>query len=554
MLNSLTVKNYALIDELHLSFGGKLNIITGETGAGKSIILGALGLLLGQRADSTSLLDKTSKCVIEGEFDSSTKFINEFFSENDLDRDEKIIIRREISKEGKSRAFINDTPVAISQLKELGNLLVDIHSQHETLLLNNSGFQLSVVDSFAGIDSQLTSYKERFVLYKELISQIRDLKVQESKAKADQDYFNFQYNELVEADLEKGERKTQLENELLSLSHAEEIRSGLSKVDDLISGSEPNILSMVSSSVQIINGLAKYNVRLEDVSQRLKSVHLELKDISNETIGIGEDVTPDPQRLGIINERLNLLNHLEQKHRVNSTDELIALKNELNNKLGFLESMDEQIEKLEKERSSVFARLLELADFISIARIKSIPVIESKIKKVLGELGMPNAILKIEHVLLAETDFNKSGKDSVRFLFSANKGVAYSEISKVASGGELSRLMLSLKSIVAKLIELPTIIFDEIDTGVSGETAHKIGNVMNELSKSIQLVAITHLPQIASRGEEHYFVYKEVVGKRTFTKVRQLSSAERIVEVARMLSGDKPTDIAMQNAKELLGV
>ncbi len=554
MLNSLTVKNYALIDELHLSFGGKLNIITGETGAGKSIILGALGLLLGQRADSTSLLDKTSKCVIEGEFDSSTKFIKEFFSENDLDRDEKIIIRREISKEGKSRAFINDTPVAISQLKELGNLLVDIHSQHETLLLNNSGFQLSVVDSFAGIDSQLTSYKERFVLYKELISQIRDLKVQESKAKADQDYFNFQYNELVEADLEKGERKTQLENELLSLSHAEEIRSGLSKVDDLISGSEPNILSMVSSSVQIINGLAKYNVRLEDVSQRLKSVHLELKDISNETIGIGEDVTPDPQRLGIINERLNLLNHLEQKHRVNSTDELIALKNELNNKLGFLESMDEQIEKLEKERSSVFARLLELADFISIARIKSIPVIESKIKKVLGELGMPNAILKIEHVLLAETDFNKSGKDSVRFLFSANKGVAYSEISKVASGGELSRLMLSLKSIVAKLIELPTIIFDEIDTGVSGETAHKIGNVMNELSKSIQLVAITHLPQIASRGEEHYFVYKEVVGKRTFTKVRQLSSAERIVEVARMLSGDKPTDIAMQNAKELLGV
>lgn len=554
MLNSLTVKNYALIDELHLSFGGKLNIITGETGAGKSIILGALGLLLGQRADSTSLLDKTSKCVIEGEFDSSTKFINEFFSENDLDRDEKIIIRREISKEGKSRAFINDTPVTISQLKELGNLLVDIHSQHETLLLNNSGFQLSVVDSFAGIDSQLTSYKERFVLYKELISQIRDLKVQESKAKADQDYFNFQYNELVEADLEKGERKTQLENELLSLSHAEEIRSGLSKVDDLISGSEPNILSMVSSSVQIINGLAKYNVRLEDVSQRLKSVHLELKDISNETIGIGEDVTPDPQRLGIINERLNLLNHLEQKHRVNSTDELIALKNELNNKLGFLESMDEQIEKLEKERSSVFARLLELADFISIARIKSIPVIESKIKKVLGELGMPNAILKIEHVLLAETDFNKSGKDSVRFLFSANKGVAYSEISKVASGGELSRLMLSLKSIVAKLIELPTIIFDEIDTGVSGETAHKIGNVMNELSKSIQLVAITHLPQIASRGEEHYFVYKEVVGKRTFTKVRQLSSAERIVEVARMLSGDKPTDIAMQNAKELLGV
>lgn len=554
MLNSLTVKNYALIDELHLSFGGKLNIITGETGAGKSIILGALGLLLGQRADSTSLLDKSNKCVIEGEFDSTTKFINDFFSENDLDIEEKIIIRREISKEGKSRAFINDTPVTISQLKDLGNLLVDIHSQHETLLLNNSGFQLSVVDSFAGIDSQLGSYKECFIVYKDLNNQIFDLKEKESKAKADQDYFNFQYSELVEADLEKGETKSVIENELLSLSHAEEIRNGLSKLDGLISGEEPNILSSVAASVQLVNGLSKYNIRLEEVGQRLKSVHLELKDISNETVGIADEVTPDPQRLAIINGRLNLLNHLEQKHRVNSTAELIALKNELNNKLGLLDSMDEQIEKLEKERASIFTRLLELADIISAARIKAIPGIESKIKKVLSELGMPNAILKIEHILLSENDFNKSGKDSVRFLFSANKGVAYAEISKVASGGELSRLMLSLKSIVAKLIKLPTIIFDEIDTGVSGETAHKIGNVMSELSKSIQLVAITHLPQIASRGEEHYFVYKEVVGKRTFTKVRQLSSGERIVEVARMLSGDKPTEIAMQNAKELLGV
>jgi len=333
MLTSLAVKNYALIDELQLQFGKKLNIITGETGAGKSILLGALGLLLGQRADSNSLLDKTKKCIVEGEFDSKNKFIDEFFSSNELDPESRIIIRREISKEGKSRAFINDTPVSISQLKELGNLLVDIHSQHETLLLNKSGFQLSVVDSFAGIDTELTDYQQKFSDYKKLLIQLNELKADEAKSKSEQDYITFQFNELEEAALETGETKEKLDEELKTLSHSEEIRVGLSKLDEVISGGETDLLTSISSAVQIVQQLSKYNSKLEVVAERLKSVQIELKDISQESTSISDEVQLDPQRLEIVNDRLNILNRLEQKHRVNSTQELIALKNKFEKKL-----------------------------------------------------------------------------------------------------------------------------------------------------------------------------------------------------------------------------
>ncbi|HQW24269.1 MAG TPA: DNA repair protein RecN, partial [Bacteroidia bacterium] len=492
-------------------------------------------------------------CIVEGEFDSKNKAIEDFFQINELDIESRILIRREISKEGKSRAFINDTPVNISQLKELGSLLVDIHSQHETLLLNKSGFQLSVVDSFAGTESDLNDYRTIFSTYKKLALEIAELKAEEARSKSEQDYITFQFNELAEAELEKGESKDQLEEELRTLSHSEEIRQGLSKLDDAISGGESNLLTAISSAIQIVQSLSKYNSKLESVATRLKSVQIELKDISQESTDISDEVSLDPQRLEIVNERLNILNRLEQKHRVNSTKELIELKNEFEKKLENINSLDERISDLEKEKEKQFIKLLSKADKISIARAKVIPGIETKVKKMLADLGMPNAILKIEQVVLDEEELNQSGKDSIRFLFSANKGVAYSEISKVASGGELSRLMLCLKAIVAKLIDLPTVVFDEIDTGVSGETAFKIGTVMNDLSSSLQLLAITHLPQIASRGEVHFFVYKEVIGKRTFTKVSKLKSEDRIVEVARMLSGDKPTAIAMQNAKELLG-
>ncbi|MBK7430182.1 MAG: AAA family ATPase [Bacteroidetes bacterium] len=326
MLTTLTVKNYALIDELHLQFGKKLNIITGETGAGKSILLGALGLLLGQRADSGALLDKTAKCIVEGEFDSKNKAIEDFFQINELDIESRILIRREISKEGKSRAFINDTPVNISQLKELGSLLVDIHSQHETLLLNKSGFQLSVVDSFAGTESDLNDYRKIFSTYKKLALEIAELKAEEARSKSEQDYITFQFNELAEAELEKGESKDQLEKELRTLSHSEEIRQGLSKLDDAISGGESNLLTAISSAIQIVQSLSKYNSKLESVATRLKSVQIELKDISQESTDISDEVSLDPQRLEIVNERLNILNRLEQKHRVNSTQELIELK------------------------------------------------------------------------------------------------------------------------------------------------------------------------------------------------------------------------------------
>ena len=554
MLISLRVKNYALIDELQLHFGKNLNIITGETGAGKSIILGALGLLLGQRADSTSLLDKTQKCVIEGEFDSANKIITDFFNSYDLDVDPRIIIRREISKEGKSRAFINDTPVNISQLKELGDLIVDIHSQHETLLLNHSGFQLSLVDSFAGNFSTLNEYKTDFIRYKEILKKLEQIKLEESKAKSEQDYINFQFKELDEAGLNENENKSDLEIELRTLSHAEEIKIGLSKLEEIISSNEANVTANISVGIQLIQNLSKYNPQLELITQRLKSVQLELNDIILESTSLSEEVSADPERVEVINDRLNLLNRLEQKHRVNSIEELLIIKSNLNEKLFQINSYDDKIIQLEKEKTKLLSTLINFASKISKAREKAIPSIELKVKKILDELGMPNAILKIEQSVLQGEELNANGKDEIKFLFSANKGVAYSDISKVASGGELSRLMLALKSLVAKLIELPTIVFDEIDTGVSGETAFKIGNVMNELSHSIQLLAITHLPQIASRGEEHFFVYKEVIGKRTFTKVRKLSGDERIVEIARMLSGDKPTAIAMENAKELLGV
>lgn len=554
MLISLRVKNYALIDELQLHFGKNLNIITGETGAGKSIILGALGLLLGQRADSTSLLDKTQKCIIEGEFDSANKIIADFFTSYDLDVDTRIIIRREISKEGKSRAFINDTPVNISQLKELGDLIVDIHSQHETLLLNHSGFQLSLVDSFAGNFSTLNEYKTDFIRYKEILKKLEQIKLEESKAKSEQDYINFQFKELDEAGLNENENKSDLEIELRTLSHAEEIKIGLSKLEEIISSNEANVTANISVGIQLIQSLSKYNPQLELITQRLKSVQLELNDIILESTSLSEEVSADPERVEVINDRLNLLNRLEQKHRVNSIEELLIIKSNLNEKLFQINSYDDKIIQLEKEKTKLLSTLINFASKISKAREKAIPSIELKVKKILDELGMPNAILKIEQSVLQGEELNANGKDEIKFLFSANKGVAYSDISKVASGGELSRLMLALKSLVAKLIELPTIVFDEIDTGVSGETAFKIGNVMNELSHSIQLLAITHLPQIASRGEEHFFVYKEVIGKRTFTKVRKLSGDERIVEIARMLSGDKPTAIAMENAKELLGV
>lgn len=550
MLKSLSVQNYALIDELKLSFGDGLNIITGETGAGKSVLMGALGLLLGDRTDSTALLDKTKKCIIEGVFQSSAK-IKSFLESAELDAEEEVIIHREINKDGKSRSFINDTPVSLSLLKDLGNELVDVHSQHETLLLNKLNFQLSVVDAFAGHSETLNEYKSLFKKYKQLKSELALLIEEEKKAASEQDYLNFQFNELEEAALQPDEQK-QLEDELSALTHAEDIMTGINQFSIAVSESETNLITGLSNAGTILTSLGKYSSQFDSTAERMRAVVIELKDIQEEVTRSAESISVNPARLEAITSRIDLIYRLQQKHRLNNVAELINLRDTISENLLSFSSLSNQIETATKELDTTFKKVKSIAAVITEGRQKAIPGIETKIKKLLAEVSMPDAVLKVQLTALEGDDMNANGADKIQFLFSANKGVQYSEISKVASGGELSRLMLCIKASVAKLIDMPTIVFDEIDTGVSGETGFKIGKVMLDLSKNHQLIAITHLPQIAGRGEDHFFVYKEVTGKKTYTRVKKLSKDERVVELAKMLSGDKPTAVAMENARELL--
>ncbi len=557
MLRRLFIRNYALIDHLDVNFEQGLNIITGETGAGKSILLGALSLILGNRADTGALLDKSKKCIIEGEFEVEKKVVKSFFKEHELDFEKSTIIRREISSEGKSRAFINDTPVNLNQLKELSLLLVDIHSQHETLLLNTTQFQLDVVDAFAQHDDLLASYQQDFTSYQQLKKQLEQLHEDEKRSNADQDYFKFQFTELDEANLISDEQQ-KMEEELQTLTHAEEIKSDLALVLASVSGKEDNLVNQLSQLSSSLASLAKYNGRLNEAATRIKSLNIELKDITSEIESIEEEIIYDPARIEIINERLNIIYQLEQKHRLKTIDELLALKNDIESKLYNISSLEDQIMKLSKELEELKSKLIKQAKKISAGRNNAIPKIESEIKKLLNEVSLPDAVLKVENPARAGLDESRTygihatGIDQVKFLFSANKGVAYQDITKVASGGELSRLMLVIKSSVAKLIALPTIIFDEIDTGVSGEVALNVGKVMKRMSKHHQLIAITHLPQIASRGEAHYFVYKEIQNKRAVTKMRRLEGDDRVIEIAKMLSGEKPSSVAVENAKELL--
>lgn len=555
MLQRILIQNYALIDSLELDLNKGLNIITGETGAGKSILLGALSLILGQRSDSSSLLDKNRKCIIEGEFvvQKNNHSIPEFFKSNELDFDKTILVRREISPEGKSRAFINDTPVNLQQLKELGVLLVDIHSQHETLLLNQSNFQLSILDAFSDHKDILQNYYFEYSQYRKLERDLKLLKEEETRSKADQDYFEFQFRELEDAQLKNFDVE-KLEDEFKTLTHAGDILVGLEQILGSLNSGEQNVITQISNLYTQLLHLSKYNSGLAESANRMKSVLIELKDIEKELENSGNEIQADPGRLEIVNEQLNIVHKLQQKHRVNTIEDLIRIKVELEGKLQGIQSLDDKILQCENSLTSSRQRLTKLSTAISSKRSKSIPLIENTIKKLLSEVAMPNAVLKIENTIMPEGEWGPQGIDHIRFLFSANKGIAYSEISKVASGGELSRLMLCIKSAVARLIELPSIVFDEIDTGVSGETAFKIGKVMQDMASKHQLIAITHLPQIASRGEAHFFVYKDVTGKKTFTHVKRLNSDERVVEIARMLSGDKPTAVAMANAKELLKV
>jgi DNA repair protein RecN (Recombination protein N) len=549
MLQKLIIQNYALIDNLEINFDKGLNILTGETGAGKSIILGALSLILGQRAESRYFFNQQKKCVIEGSFKIAGFHLNTFFEENDLDYEGETVLRREISADGKSRAFINDTPVNLTLIKNFGERLIDIHSQHATQEINDPDFQLLVVDGVAGHQELLNTYQSKFRAYKKSVAQLQQLIEQNDKAKADLDYYQFQFDELEKAAISNDEQEL-LEKELYTLNNAEEIKRNLSGAHYLMHEGETSAIIQLREAGQQLSAIEKFNPEVEELHERLKSTLIELKDIAAEVEILDQKTHTDEPRAEEVNTRLSLLYNLQKKHRVNSNEELLAIQDDLSDKIQQAVFGDEAVEKLQKQISADKQELEKLAAELSANRTKAIPVIQEKVLATLTEMGMGNSALEIEQAPLQ--DLAKNGTDIIRFMFSANKGHALADMSKVASGGELSRLMLSIKSIIAEYTALPTIIFDEIDTGVSGEVANKVGQVMERLSQNLQVITITHLPQIAGKGKSHYFVYKDDAAATTYTRIKKLDDNERVLEIAKMLSGDKPGESALQNARELL--
>ncbi|MBN1185935.1 MAG: DNA repair protein RecN [Bacteroidales bacterium] len=549
MLESLSIRNYALINELDIIFKPGFSIITGETGAGKSILLGAVSLIAGQRADTSVLLDKNSKCTVEGVFNIANYDLKSFFSDNDIDFDEYTIIRREISNTGKSRAFINDTPVNLQQLKELGDYLIDIHSQHETTKLNLPAYQLNALDVFAGTQDILTEYKRLYYDYTSELAEFERRKADAEKLKSDLDYFQYQFDQLENAKLIIGE-ENELEEEQEVLGHTEEIKENLSAIDYMLLQEEQSVISRLKESTDRMGRIAGYYSKVKDVFERIQSVYIEIKDLANEIENLNEEVHFDPQRFQFVNERLDLIFSLLQKHNVKSIEELISFKNQLQKKIDIIMNYDTNLEQLSRALELKKKGLLGYAVKLTEKRMSVISKVEESISTMLIQMGIPNARFKVERE--AYNDFTSTGMDKVTFLFSANKQSALEPVSKVASGGELSRLMLSIKSIIAHSIALPTIIFDEIDTGVSGEVADKVGVIMKNMSENLQVINITHSPQIASRGKYHYLVFKEDVENKTITNIKQLNEDERIIEIAKMLSGEEITEAAMSNAKELL--
>lgn len=553
MLQSLNVSNYALIQSLELDFRPNYTTITGETGSGKSILLGALGLILGERADTTVLQDKSRKCIVEGAFElseyASNYTINNFFERHDLDYDHLTTIRREITPNGRSRAFVNDTPVTLAQLKELTTQLVDIHSQHETLTINDSEFQLSVVDSSAGNEELLLKYHQEWKAYRDLKSEMMRLEEEESRSKLDLDFYQFQVKELDEADLKEGE-ETVHEEELQTLANAEDIKRVLHGAVDAFSGDSTNLLATLKEIRTALKKIAGFNASLGTLNERLNSASLELEDVAAELEQMADDVAHNPERLQWLNDRLDLLNSLMNKHRVTDSAALIALHTELDEKVNSIGSLSEDIEKLRIQIQQQEEKLTALASKISAKRQKALPKIMEQVHGMLSLMAMPHAKLEIECTPLQT--FGPNGMDRVRFLFKANKGGDLKELGKVASGGELSRLMLSIKALMASVKTLPTIILDEIDTGISGDVADKAGNIMKQMATNMQVICITHLPQIASKGDHHYKVAKETTNDSTITCVHILNETERVDEIAKMLSGESLSEAAIENAKVLL--
>ena len=549
MLKSLAINNYALIDSLNIDFGGDLNILTGETGAGKSILLGAIGLIIGQRADSSVLRDKTKKCTSEGVFEIGAYGLKPFFEENELDYEDTAILRREITPQGKSRAFINDTPVNVKVLYDLGIKLIDIHSQHQNLDLNEKNFQLRLVDLVAGNSGLLKEYSAAYRKYLSLQSVLAKTLDLAEQSKKDLDYFEFQFKQLSEAKLTEHEQ-SELELLLEKLTHADEIKSTFGQIYQNLSEDERSVLAVLKEN---LNALAKLRSVLPEAEQfyaRLESVYIELKDISAESSVLEDRTENDPDRIVRINERLDLIYSLQQKHRVSSIAELLAIKADLEAKIQLVSSNDQEIEKIRSDIKNQENVLNELAGEISSKRKAVTSSIDKKVIEVLRNLGIPNAAFQVK--LIALSEFSAFGLDEVNFMFSANKSQELQEIGKIASGGEMSRLMLAIKTLITDARSLPTIIFDEIDTGVSGEVAVKMGQILEQMSKSVQVLNITHLPQIAAKGNLHYKVYKFDKGEQTFTSIRKLTEQERVDEIAQMLSGENYSATAKETAKELL--
>ena len=549
MLKSLSIKNYALIDSLIIDFSGDLNILTGETGAGKSILLGALGLIIGQRADSSVLRDKTEKCSAEGIFDIRKYGMQNFFSDNELDYDDVTILRREITPQGKSRAFINDTPVNVKVLYDLGIRLIDIHSQHQNLDLNEKNYQLRVVDLVAGNGELLKTYTTEYKTWLSLQESLNKSLLLAEQSKKDLDYYEFQFQQLYESKLVQNEQ-SELELLLEKLTHAEEIRSVFGQAFQVLSEDERSVLSVLKENLTNIGKLRAVLPEAEQIFNRMESAYLELKDLASESSVIEDRTENNPEKIELVNQRLGLIYSLQQKHRVSTVAELLQIQAEFEAKILLVSSYDQDIEKYRKEIVAQKEILTELAGKISLKRKAVAPQIENKVVDILRNVGIPNAALQLKFSSLSE--FSPSGLDEVSYLFSANKNQELQEIGKIASGGEMSRLMLAIKTLITDARSLPTIVFDEIDTGVSGEVAVKMGQILEQMSKTVQVLNITHLPQIAAKGNNHYKVYKFDLDDQTFTSIKKLSEQERVEEIAQMLSGENYSATSLETAKELL--
>lgn len=549
MLKSLSIKNYALIDTLQVDFNDGFSIITGETGAGKSILLGGLSLILGKRADLSSLKDSSNKCVIEAVFDINNYNLKQLFESEDFDYEEQTIIRREILPSGKSRAFVNDSPVNLNSLNLLGERLIDIHSQHQTLQLTSNDFQFQIIDALANNNDILETYKLQLKGYKSLQKNYKELLAFKAEAIKEHDYNSFLLNELIEANLVDGELET-LEEEYETLNNVEVIKEKLSEAYQLLSEEQIGVLSSLTSVKNVFQKLSDFSSKYKDLYTRVNSSLIELDDVFTEIDALQDTLDADPNRLEAVDSKLKVIHDLMQKHVAADISELIKVKNDLEEKVSITENLDDTIKSKELEIASKEKELNTISETIHKKRMEVIPKLKNQLELILGNLGMPNAQFKIS--VLLENDYLINGKDQLFFLFSANKGGNFNELKKAASGGELSRIMLAIKSVLSNYIQLPTIMFDEIDSGVSGEISNKMGDIMLQMSKTMQVFSITHLPQIAAKGHTHFKVFKEDINDATQTNLVKLNHDERIVEIAQMLGGIEMSSSAIAHAKELL--